>query len=394
MLHRLHPFPNKRNKALERETWLRAIRRADPKHGYRYLEPRPYMRVCSEHFVNGEPSDEHPNPELKLGHTNTTPSKPRAKRKLSETTTDCSDVSEDGNNCSDDPRLSPNVGVLTIAFKFMLVVMLSVIRTLKSTLHAVTLRNRYLESEHDKLRKQYEKLHQKNNFLIRKIMLSKAMQQLSHFHRLYQKMLANDKNVKFYTGVPSLESFNVLHDTVKNYVVRRWKGVASGSKRQYRTSLTGFGPNRKLTSKQEFLLVLMKLRLGVLNKHLADFFGVSEGLVSQILHSWLHAMSKIFDKLIIWPTKRQVKMTQPDRFKTLPDLRIILDCSEIFIETPKDLKLQSATWSNYKHHHTGKFLVGVAPNSSITFVSPVYNGRASDKLVTLASGLLDSSRTI
>ena len=75
------------------------------------------MRVCSEQFVNGVPSDEHPNPELKLGHTNITPSKPRAKRKLSETTIDCSKVSEDGNNCSDDPRTSPKVGVLTIAFK-------------------------------------------------------------------------------------------------------------------------------------------------------------------------------------------------------------------------------------------------------------------------------------
>ena len=42
----------------------------------------------------------------------------------------------------------------------------------------------------------------------------------------------------------------------------------------------------------------------------------------------------------------------------------IIDCSEIFIETPKNLELQSATWSDYKHHNTLKFLVCVAPNSA------------------------------
>ena len=48
----------------------------------------------------------------------------------------------------------------------------------------------------------------------------------------------------------------------------------------------------------------------------------------------------------------------------------------------KSLKLRSATWSEYKHHNTVKFLVCVAPNSSIIYVSEGYIGRISDKALT------------
>ena len=39
--------------------------------------------------------------------------------------------------------------------------------------------------------------------------------------------------------------------------------------------------------------------------------------------------------------------------------------------------------------HTLKFLVFVAPNSAITFVSKAYSGRISDKEITLKSVFLD-----
>ena len=37
------------------------------------------------------------------------------------------------------------------------------------------------------------------------------------------------------------------------------------------------------------------------------------------------------------------------------------------MEAPKNLELQSATWLEYKHHNTLKFLVFVAADSVITF---------------------------
>ena len=51
--------------------------------------------------------------------------------------------------------------------------------------------------------------------------------------------------------------------------------------------------------------------------------------------------------------------------------------------------MQRATWREYKHHNTVKFLVCVAPNSSAIYVSEGYTGRISDKALTNDSGFLD-----
>ena len=41
--------------------------------------------------------------------------------------------------------------------------------------------------------------------------------------------------------------------------------------------------------------------------------------------------------------------------------RVILDCAEVFIERPKSLDCQAATWSDYKNHTNIKVLLGVSP---------------------------------
>ena len=72
-----------------------------------------------------------------------------------------------------------------------------------------------------------------------------------------------------------------------------------------------------------------------------------------------------------------------------PTTYAIIDASEVFIETPSDLRMQSSTWSQYKHHNTFKFLIACTPNSAIYFVSPLYVGSISDVELTRCSGLLD-----
>ena len=65
---------------------------------------------------------------------------------------------------------------------------------------------------------------------------------------------------------------------------------------------------------------------------------------------------------------------------------LLLIGSEIFIETPTDLHMQSSTWSQYKHHNTAKFFVACTPNGSISYVSPLYVGSISDVELTCICG--------
>ena len=45
-------------------------------------------------------------------------------------------------------------------------------------------------------------------------------------------------------------------------------------------------------------------------------------------------------------------------------------------------------WSQYKHHKTAKYLVGVTPQGTINFISKGYGGRVSDKYITEDCGYL------
>ena len=71
-----------------------------------------------------------------------------------------------------------------------------------------------------------------------------------------------------------------------------------------------------------------------------------------------------------------------------PDTYVIINCNEIFIETPSGLFMQSSTWSQYKHHNTTKFLVACAQNYAISFISPEFVGSISNVQLTSASGFL------
>ena len=66
-------------------------------------------------------------------------------------------------------------------------------------------------------------------------------------------------------------------------------------------------------------------------------------------------------------------------FKSLfPETRIILDATEITIETPSSLAKQSMSFSSYKQRNTLKGLIGISPTVAVCFVSQLYTGAISD----------------
>ena len=89
------------------------------------------------------------------------------------------------------------------------------------------------------------------------------------------------------------------------------------------------------------------------------------------------------------PSVQQVCVTLSPPFREgFATTYAIIDGSEIFLETPTDLRMQSSTWSSYKHHNTAKFLIACTPNGCIYFVSPLYVGSISDVEITRVSGFL------
>ena len=101
-------------------------------------------------------------------------------------------------------------------------------------------------------------------------------------------------------------------------------------------------------------------------------------------------LSKQHGCLVIWPSRGQIYRTSLNCFKRLyPDTRCIIDCTEMFIETPSSLEVQAETWSDYKGHCTFKFLVAITPNGEVSWVSEAYGGSATDIFIVRNSGFLD-----
>ena len=90
-----------------------------------------------------------------------------------------------------------------------------------------------------------------------------------------------------------------------------------------------------------------------------------------------------------WPDRDTIRDTMPAIFKEqYPRTTVILDATEIKINTPSSLLLQSQTYSNYKSTNTFKALVGISPAGHVMFVSSLYTGSISDTELVERSGFL------
>ena len=74
-----------------------------------------------------------------------------------------------------------------------------------------------------------------------------------------------------------------------------------------------------------------------------------------------------------------------EQFSNFPDLKVIVDCTEIFTQKPSSLKANKEIYSNYKSHTTFKFLVAINACAAIVYVSRGWGGRTSDKYITANS---------
>jgi len=163
--------------------------------------------------------------------------------------------------------------------------------------------------------------------------------------------------------------------------LKYWTGPVKSTRkgRNFKKSPKTFGQKRELTEKMNFI-------------DLAQRYAVSATIVTNIFTTWVKLLASELGCLIYNPSYEVFRKTLPKKFHKpgYSEVRHIIDCTEIFIETPSDPALKAATWSDYKHHHPTKILLFITPNGAFNFVSKAWGGRTSDVHVTGESGFYDT----
>ncbi|XP_028403929.1 uncharacterized protein LOC114526517 [Dendronephthya gigantea] len=197
-------------------------------------------------------------------------------------------------------------------------------------------------------------------------MRSKALE--SAFSK--QSFEASPDKTKFYTGLPNYLVLMQVFGLCEPFI-----------------STTSQSALNKF---EQFILVLLRLRLNLPLKDLGYRFNVSLSTVSRIWHKVITVMHQRVKFLIDWPQREFLQATMPMDFRNAfgSKVVVIIDCFEVYIERPSNLLARAQTWSNYKHHNTVKFLIGISPQGLVSYISSAWGGRASDKRITEESGML------
>ena len=184
------------------------------------------------------------------------------------------------------------------------------------------------------------------------------------------EFVQNEEKVKFYTGLPSFDILQNVFEHVSPFVAYK---------------------SQNLTTFQEFVMTLIKLKLDARHQDLSYRFNVSLSTVSRIFSSWMVALDVRLAPLINWPELEDLWRTMPQCFKYSFGTKttVIIDCFEVFINRPSNLLARAQTWSSYKHHNTVKVLIGITPQGTISYVSQAWGGRTSDKYLTENCGILN-----
>ena len=150
----------------------------------------------------------------------------------------------------------------------------------------------------------------------------------------------------------------------------------------------------KLSMEDEFLMLLMKLRMGMSKIDLAEKFCVSESTVNNINLTWVNFLCNVIDSLKIWPHRDVIINHSPEEFiKKYPNVVVIVDATKLKIQVPSSLQKRSESYNTYKSHTTFKSLIGVDPNGSIMFVPQLFEGSSFDKQIVQRSGFLETVKT-
>ncbi|XP_014664453.1 PREDICTED: uncharacterized protein LOC106806841 [Priapulus caudatus] len=363
-------------------TWTRLLHR----DGFKVTTT---TKVCSNHFLHGQPFSDEPHPTLYMKGYNevqTTPRRPPPQRSYMST-----------------PRARPKTRTATHR-SIGIQVDPSLFEDIVADDHNYcrpAFRNKlfsvewvaHLEDEINKLTVNCDQL--KSQYLQAKDTIAKLEAAIAIFNKkITVSDIANcDDLVKLYTGLPSYNLFKWLLAEVSPHAqsLHYYKGKLSADDKTWQiNNTTKPGLKRSQSLEDQLLMTLMKLRLNLQEDDLAFRFGLRQSSVSQVLSTWIPLLAKELAAFIHWPSKEGTMKYYPACFhKYKGTVRCIIDCTEIQIDRPSLAASNSQVYSQYKSRPTLKCLVGITPSGTISYISKPTGGNTSDKKIVKMTNIVD-----
>ena len=98
--------------------------------------------------------------------------------------------------------------------------------------------------------------------------------------------------------------------------------------------------SRDMLLVDELFVFLVHLKLGLFEQDLGHRFMIHRSSFCRILVIWNSFLYLLLESQMIWPSRADVNGHMPERFKKLyPSTRVILDCTEKFVQTSTSLLL-------------------------------------------------------
>ena len=134
-----------------------------------------------------------------------------------------------------------------------------------------------------------------------------------------ERFSTDNELTKFYTGLPTAENMIYCFATKAN--------------ENRRSSHT-------MQIIDEMFMFLVRIKLGLFVQDLAFRFQLHISTVSRKLKTWVNYLYFLLGTQPIWPSRQEINACMPDEFKELYySTRVILDCTEVFVQTPSSLCL-------------------------------------------------------
>ncbi|KAJ8680762.1 hypothetical protein QAD02_016549 [Eretmocerus hayati] len=159
-------------------------------------------------------------------------------------------------------------------------------------------------------------------------------------------MLRTDQQLSSATGIESFKLLDIIVNCMRTATDHKYEKK-----------------NIIMDTRKRVIMTYVKIKHNISYRFLSLVFGsiITEQHCGRIFVQTILMLNKIMKAIALpWPTRETIKRNLPQCFEGFENNRIVLDCTEIFIQKPQNLCCRIQVYSNYKGGDTIKLMTGVS----------------------------------